>query len=89
MKPANLFSNNTQLKKSINFVLQIWLDLDSAKIKAMDDTEMTHVQTKHTLKWLCWIWALVKADNNPAVCATTDSIFAILGSKHIFMPIFL
>lgn len=43
MKPANLFSNNTQLKKSINLVLQIWLVLDSAKIKAMDDTEMTPV----------------------------------------------
>lgn len=43
MKPANLFSNNTQLKKFMNLVLQIWLVLDSAKIKAMDDTEMTHV----------------------------------------------
>lgn len=43
MKPANLFSNNTQLKKSINLVLQIWLVLDSAKIKAIDDTGMTPV----------------------------------------------
>lgn len=38
----------------------------------MDGTETTHMsKAKHTLKWLCWIWALVQADDNPAVCAIT------------------
>lgn len=36
----------------------------------MDVTETTHMsKAKHILKWLCWIWTQVQADNNPAICA--------------------
>lgn len=68
MRPAKLFSNNTQLNKNMNLCLQAWLVLDSA----MAVTETTRMsKAKHTLKCLCWIWALARADNNPAVCAVT------------------
>lgn len=38
----------------------------------MDGTEMTHMsKPEHILTWLCWIGALVQADNNPAVSTIT------------------